>query len=136
MLKPCDIIGARNAIGKIFETFVRCGIEKINAPSQIMDCLKEIDLNGINHKCNKKTLIDFNYSVKIIMSTDTSAIIKMPIVQLELFIKDNNEIIEKIILEMNKEELKNFIEQLVHIEKVFFLNLLTSKKGDRNILCW
>ena len=67
---------------------------------------------------SKKTLLDFNYTVKVIMSSDSSSVVKIPVVNIELFIKDVNNLVERVVLELNKEELKTFIDQLALIEKV------------------
>ena len=95
-------------------------------PSSIVEMLKAAESSFIISKDTLKphsnnTLVDFNYSVKIAIGSDTSSIVKVPVVQLELFIKDVNGMIERVVLELNKHELRGFIDQLVQIEKVDFM---------------
>jgi len=81
--------------------------------SELAECYKKA-LTGYS----KRSLLDLNYSVKVIMASDTSSVVKIPVVNIELFIKDVNGMIERVVLEANKEELKALIDQLSHIEKV------------------
>ena len=120
-LNPCDTIELRKTIIKLIKQSIYEDIPS-DIPSNIIEVLKTIDLTSMPkerlEQHTKKALLDFNYSVKVLMSSDTSSVVKIPIVQLELFIKDVNNFVERVVLEFNKDELKSFIDQLNQIEKV------------------
>ncbi len=126
----CDIIDIRDTVLKIAVEIVnsspdsallsRLPANLATAFAQVSD--KRAELAGTYKKrlndYAKCSLVDFNYTVKVAMGSDTSSVVKMPVVNLELFVKDVNNVVERVVLELNKEELKTFIEQLARIQKV------------------
>ncbi len=140
LLNPCDIVELRSAVLTLIEHAVNydaakagqslaAHLEGYNVPKPIVDALEaalpqkpqlvEHYRKAIVVRCTR-SLVDFNYSVKVILCSDTTSLVKVPIVQLELFIKDAGNSVERVVLELNKEELATFIEQLTHIAKVAF----------------
>lgn len=115
---------------KLVEEVVNTGLERVASagiPSSVAETLKVVEEQRAElvkqyrqqlTDYGNKSLIDFNYTVKVIMGSDTSSVVKMPVVNLELFVKDVNSTVERVVLELNKEELKTFIDQLVQIQKV------------------
>ncbi|KAL2305217.1 hypothetical protein Nmel_007196 [Mimus melanotis] len=100
-------------------------IIELNSDSQeaIAKCLKarkeEIrnalveNVNGIS----SAQLQDFDWQVKLALSSDKISMLQMPLLNLDLDVRENGEI-KPISIEMNKEELQNLINALEAANKV------------------
>ena len=138
LLNPCEVLELRGGVLRLVEFSINydatkagqplaAQLEVYNVPKTIVEALETIlpqKQELVDHfrktivdRC-RRSLVNFNYSVKVILGSDTTSSVKVPIVQLELFIKDNGSTIERVVLEFNKEELTTFIEQLTQIAKV------------------
>ena len=75
---------------------------------------------------NDKYLIDYNYNIEYVMSSSTSQKVSTPLLVLELFLQVNQDeegknmggkVIQRVIIEFDKEEMRDFIEKLESIER-------------------
>ena len=64
-------------------------------------------------RSEEKYLVDFNYTVEKVISSSTFDKMNEWIVMLELYLKDNKSgLIEKVLVEMKRDELASFVTQL------------------------
>ena len=73
---------------------------------------------------NDQTLIDYNYSIEMVMSSDSSNKIGEPLLMLELTLKLNQDgqgrdysgrTMQRVILELNMDETRDFMDKLKQI---------------------
>ncbi|KFO11972.1 COMM domain-containing protein 8, partial [Balearica regulorum gibbericeps] len=100
-------------------------ISELNANYQeaITKCLKgrkEEIRNALVERVNaisSAQLQDFDWQLKLALSSDKLSMLQMPLVNLDLDVRENGEI-KPISIEMNKEELQNLINALEAANKV------------------
>lgn len=69
------------------------------------------------------TLLLFDQSAQLALSSDKISMLQMPLLNLDLDVRENGEI-KPISIEMNKEELQNLINALEAANKVAFTNII------------
>ncbi|XP_065692850.1 COMM domain-containing protein 8 isoform X1 [Patagioenas fasciata] len=68
-------------------------------------------------------LQDFDWQLKLALSSDKISMLQMPLLNLDLDVRENGEI-KPISIEMNKEELQNLINALEAANKVAFTDII------------
>lgn len=63
-------------------------------------------------------MLDYNFNVETVMSSDSFLKVNEPLLILELFLSGENQAIKRVVVEMNMDEARAFIDQLRAIEKV------------------
>ncbi|KGL79937.1 COMM domain-containing protein 8, partial [Tinamus guttatus] len=95
-----------------------------NYQEVITKCLKsrkEEIRNALVERVNaisSAQLQDFDWQLKLALSSDKISMLQMPLLNLDLDVRENGEI-KPISIEMNKEELQNLINALEAANKVF-----------------
>lgn len=69
------------------------------------------------------TLLLFDQSAQLALSSDKISMLQMPLLNLDLDVRENGEI-KPISIEMNKEELQNLINALEAANKVAFTDII------------
>ncbi|KAM9381741.1 COMM domain-containing protein 8 isoform 1-T1 [Phaethornis superciliosus] len=124
----------RTAVGKnLTDEEAAQQINELNSNCQeaITKCLKgrkEEIRNALVERVNaisSAQLQDFDWQLKLALSSDKISMLQMPLLNLDLDVRENGEI-KPISIEMNKEELQNLINALEAVNKVSFTD---------NILC-
>lgn len=69
------------------------------------------------------TLLLFDQSAQLALSSDKISMLQMPLLNLDLDVRENGEI-KPISIEMNKEELQNLINALEAANKVAFTDIM------------
>ena len=90
---------------------------------EIQQTLVEMILND----SSDKVLIDYNYNIELVMSSSSSQNVATPLLILELFLRVNHDeqsgenhggkSIQRVLIEMDKEEARDFTQRLQEIEK-------------------
>ena len=63
-------------------------------------------------------MIDYNYNIELCIASDTYMKVNEPLLVLELFLKASDEKkLERVVIEMNKDEAKAFVGRLREIER-------------------
>ncbi|XP_069487818.1 COMM domain-containing protein 8 [Ambystoma mexicanum] len=115
-----------NAVGKnVPEDEITQELEQLSKNHQdaIMKCIKgrkeEIRRALVERitAMSSAQLLDFDWQLKLALSSDKISALQMPLVNLDLDVRENNEI-EPISIEMNKEELQSLISSLEAANKV------------------
>ncbi|NXA46615.1 COMD8 protein, partial [Nothocercus julius] len=121
----------KNAVGKnVSEEEAAERLNELNSNCQeaITKCLKgrkEEIRNALVERVNaisSAQLQDFDWQLKLALSSDKISMLQMPLLNLDLDVRENGEI-KPISIEMNKEELQNLINALEAANKVVFLLL-------------
>ncbi|NWJ00823.1 COMD8 protein, partial [Crypturellus undulatus] len=116
----------RNAVGKsVSEEEAAERLNELNSNCQeaITKCLKgrkEEIRNALVERVNaisSAQLQDFDWQLKLALSSDKISMLQMPLLNLDLDVRENGEI-KPISIEMNKEELQNLINALEAANKV------------------
>ncbi|NXS56390.1 COMD8 protein, partial [Brachypteracias leptosomus] len=102
-------------------------ISELNSNYQeaITKCLKgrkEEIRNALVERVNAISfaqLLDFDWQLKLALSSDKISMLQLPLVNLDLDVRENGEV-KPISIEMNKEELQNLINALEAANKVTF----------------
>ncbi|NXW85220.1 COMD8 protein, partial [Alopecoenas beccarii] len=102
-------------------------INELNSNHQeaITKCLKgrkEEIRNALVESVNaisSAQLQDFDWQLKLALSSDKISMLQMPLLNLDLDVRENGEI-KPVSIEMNKEELQNLINALEAANKVAF----------------
>ncbi|XP_066488452.1 COMM domain-containing protein 8 [Tiliqua scincoides] len=98
---------------------------ELNSDSQtaVLTCLKGRKLD-IRHSLIERTnaicsaqLLDFDWQLKLALSSDKLSMLQMPLLNLDLDVSENGDI-KLLSVEMNKEELQNLINALEAANKV------------------
>lgn len=76
-------------------------------------------------KASDSYLLDFNYNIETVMSSDSFLKVNEPLLLLELFLSAENSGIKRVVVELNIDEARAFVDQLKAIEKVSLAHLLT-----------
>jgi hypothetical protein len=70
-----------------------------------------------------KNLVDYNYNVELCLASDSLMRVNESMLVLELFLRGSDgKDLERVIIEMNKQEAKAFVTKLKEIEKVSYQN--------------
>ncbi|XP_025889433.1 COMM domain-containing protein 8 isoform X1 [Nothoprocta perdicaria] len=121
----------RNAVGKgASEEEAAEQLNELNSSCQeaITKCLKsrkEEIRNALVERVNaisSAQLQDFDWQLKLALSSDKISMLQMPLLNLDLDVRENGEI-KPISIEMNKEELQNLINALEAANKVYIFFL-------------
>ncbi|KAK1345961.1 hypothetical protein QTO34_008426 [Cnephaeus nilssonii] len=110
-------------------------LNQLNSSHQeaIMKCLKsrkdEIKQTLLNEivDISSAQLQDFDWQLKLALSSDKIATLQMPLLNLHLDVKENGEV-KPYSIEMSQEELQNLINSLEAANKVFVLILFCGLK--------
>ncbi|NWV60913.1 COMD8 protein, partial [Malurus elegans] len=122
----------KSAVGKnICDEEAAQQIIELNSDCQeaITKCLKgrkEEIRNALVERVNaisSAQLQDFDWQLKLALSSDKISMLQMPLLNLDLDVRENGEI-KPISIEMNKEELQNLINALEAANKVTFIDLM------------
>ncbi|KFP65569.1 COMM domain-containing protein 8, partial [Cariama cristata] len=112
----------KTAVGKnISDEEAAQQINELNSNYQeaITKCLKgrkEEIKNAVN-AISSAQLQDFDWQLKLALSSDKISMLQMPLLNLDLDVRENGEV-KPISIEMNKEELQNLINALEAANKV------------------
>ncbi|XP_078534356.1 COMM domain-containing protein 8 [Lissotriton helveticus] len=115
-----------SAVGKnISEEEIIQQLEKVNKKHQdtIIRCIKgrkeEIRQALVERitAMSSAQLQDFDWQLKLALSSDKISTLQMPLVNLDLDVRENNEV-KSVSIEMNKEELQSLISSLEAANKV------------------
>ncbi|XP_061209106.1 COMM domain-containing protein 8 isoform X1 [Neopsephotus bourkii] len=122
----------KTAVGKsISDEEAAQQINELNSSYQeaITKCLKgrkEEIRNALVERVNaisSAQLQDFDWQLKLALSSDKISMLQMPLLNLDLDVRENGEI-KPVSIEMNKEELQNLINSLEAANKVVFTDTI------------
>uniref|UniRef100_A0A8C0BB70 COMM domain containing 8 n=1 Tax=Buteo japonicus TaxID=224669 RepID=A0A8C0BB70_9AVES len=122
----------KTAVGKnISDEEAAQQVNELNSNYQeaITKCLKgrkEEIRNALVERVNaisSAQLQDFDWQLKLALSSDKISMLQMPLVNLDLDVRENGEI-KPISIEMNKEELQNLLNALEAANKVAFTDTI------------
>lgn len=82
------------------------------------DELAQVLTELIFRKASDSYLLDYNYNIETVMSSDSFFKINEPLMVLELFLSAEDSAIKRVVIELNIDEARAFVDQLKVIEKV------------------
>lgn len=82
------------------------------------DELVQVLTELIFRKSSDSYLLDYNYNVETVLSSDSFMKVNEPLLVLELFLSGEDESIKRVVVELNIDEARAFVSQLKEIEKV------------------
>ena len=82
------------------------------------DELVQVLTELIFRKSSDSYLLDYNYNIETVLSSDSFMKVNEPLLVLELYLSGEDESIKRVVIELNIDEARAFVSQLKEIEKV------------------